>query len=154
MATANQIADYLLGMIDTEAGDAITHLKLQKIVYYCQAWHLALFGDPLFKEAVEAWQHGPVVRSVWNRFGEYGWHAIPPEVRKADSAASLTKNQRDLVDNVWEAYGQLSGSQLRTLTHREDPWKLTRGDLSPECRSDKVIKQDLMRDFYKKSMDN
>jgi uncharacterized phage-associated protein len=154
MATANQVADYILGKIDAEAGDAITHLKLQKVIYYCQAWHLALFGEPLFKEEVQAWQHGPVVRSVWNRFSDNGWHALSPEMRNAASDKEFTKKQRELMDEVWEAYGQLSGSQLRTLTHREEPWKATRGDLPEECRSDRVIKKELMRDFYRQTQDN
>ena len=57
MATALQIADWFAGAIDREAGDSITHLKLQKLVYYAQAWFLALNDKPLFEEEMQAWHN-------------------------------------------------------------------------------------------------
>lgn len=153
MATANQVADYILGKIDADSGDSITHLKLQKIIYYCQAWHLAIRDESLFAEPVQAWVHGPVVQSVWNRFRDNDWHAIPTSVRNPASEAALNKSQKELVDEVWQAYGNLSGSQLRYLTHEEEPWKQTRGSLPPKAVCNKVIKTELMRDFYRSQMD-
>ncbi len=149
MANANQVADYVLGKIDVEDGDSITHLKLQKLVYYCQARSLALYGKPLYVEPIEAWLHGPVVRSIWSRFSEYEWRAIAPSERDPNSDGVLTPAQRRLVDEVWEAYGHLSGSQLRHLTHEEEPWRAARGSLPPGARSSAEISRDSMRAFYR-----
>lgn len=64
--TASQIAKWLLSAIDRDSGDSITPLKLQKLIYYAQAWSLALpeRAYPLFDEDMQAWAHGPVVESV------------------------------------------------------------------------------------------
>jgi uncharacterized phage-associated protein len=148
MATANNVVDYLLGKIDEAAGDSITHLKIQKLVYYCQAWSLAITGDPIFAEEIQAWQHGPVIRSVWNRFSGSGFEAIPTANRNVRSARELSRDQRELVDEVWEAYGNLSGAQLRTLTHREQPWIDAREGLAPDAPSSRVITKASMQSYY------
>lgn len=66
--SAIDVAKYLLILVDREAGDAITQLKLQKLMYIAQGIHLALYDKPLLKEEIEAWQHGPVVRELYNEF--------------------------------------------------------------------------------------
>src|SRR4051794_29818552 len=65
--TADQVADYFLAHVDEESGDNITHLKLQKLLYYAQGFHLAIQGEPLFAEPIEAWEHGPVVCRVYHK---------------------------------------------------------------------------------------
>ena len=84
MYTALEIAVWFLGAIDRKAGDGITHLKLQKLVYYAQAWSLALLNRPLFDEEVEAWAHGPVVESIFQRFKQSGWENLPRLARKTE----------------------------------------------------------------------
>jgi len=148
MASVDAVADYVLTKIDTGAGDAITHLKLQKIVYYCQAWSLALRGATLFGDDILAWAHGPVVYSLWTRFKGAGWQALDPTEMKTDPYASLSDAERELVDQVRESYGDFSGAELRTLTHSEDPWKSTYGDRPAGSTCFEVIPVPLMREFY------
>ena len=59
------IAKWFINATDRDSGDAITHLKVQKLVYYAQGWAMAYLGSPLFEEDIQAWAHGPVVPSVW-----------------------------------------------------------------------------------------
>ena len=65
MLTAAQVADYFLSLVDEDAGDSMTNLRLQKLLFYAQAWHLALTNRPLFEEDFEAWVHGPVIPSFY-----------------------------------------------------------------------------------------
>lgn len=151
--SVHSVADYILGKIDAEAGDSITNLKLQKIAYYVQAWHLALLGKPAFNERVEAWAHGPVVRNLYARFADYGWQAIDPTDTEGDPQADLPEETRDLIDEVWRVYGDFSGSELEALTHSEDPWRSTYGDRPPGTRCEDVIPLDLMQEYYRSVAD-
>ena len=120
MATAHDVAKYLLSKTDEDAGDTISNLKLQKLLYYSQGFHLAVNARPLFDEPLIAWQHGPVVRTVYETYAEYGGKAIPrPEDFDIDR---LTVEERGLIDQVYSTYGQFSAWRLREMTHDEPPW--------------------------------
>lgn len=145
MHTANDIADWFLATLDRSAGDAITHLKLQKLVYYAQAWSLALLDRPLFDEDLQAWTHGPVARSVWQRFREQGWQALPPPELVPDVEPEVEA----LLDDIADAYGEQSALRLEELTQSEDPWLVARGGTPIELRSMTAISKEHMRDFYR-----
>lgn len=72
MFNSREITDWILSKIDFDAGDTISPLKLQKLLYYCQAWHITIFDEKIINEDFEAWAHGPVLRSVYKRFA--GFH--------------------------------------------------------------------------------
>jgi len=144
MYTALQVADWFRNAVDRGAGDSITHLKLQKLVYYAQAWSLALLHRPLFAEEVQAWAHGPVAPSVWHHFKDHRWDALPPAAQVADFDPETEALLRDVMDT----YGEHSGTALEELTHREEPWLRARNGLPPEARSASVIHQEHMRQFY------
>jgi len=121
MASAKVVAQYMLSLSDPDVGDIISHLKLQKLLYYAQGFHLALYGSPLFDEPILAWDHGPVVRSVFDEYRQYGAGALPvPEDVDFDT---LTSDQQELLNEVYTVYGQYSAWRLRQLTHDEPPWK-------------------------------
>ncbi len=144
--TTNQIADWFLGSIDRGAGDSITHLKLQKLIYYAQAWSLAIFDTPLFDEDLQAWVHGPVSPSIYNRFSSAGWDALPPP----SFISSVDRRTQELLEDVLEVYGQHTAKYLEELTHHEAPWKIARGGLPPDERSSAVLSKKSMKDFYAK----
>ena len=77
MLTCFDVADYFLSKTDEEAGDVISNLKLQKLVYYAQGFTLAVTGKPLFNEEIEAWQHGPVVPDLYHKYKDHGAYGIP-----------------------------------------------------------------------------
>lgn len=138
MATVHDVAAYILA----RTGEVSTW-KLQKLLYYSQAWQLAWEDRPLFDSRIEAWANGPVVRDVYNRhrgqFAVSAWVGDP---------ARLDQDERDTVDVVVAAYGQLSGRQLSHLTHSERPWQEARVGLEPTARSSAEISFDSMKDYY------
>lgn len=117
------VADYFIRRSDLEAGDVMTHLKLQKLLYYAQGWHLALKGSPLFMDSLEAWQHGPVCPTVWKRFRDFAWNPIPPSQCESDPERDLDAETRSFLSEVWDGYGQFTAKRLEELTHEEAPWK-------------------------------
>jgi len=142
--TPNQIADWFLARVDRDAGDSITHLKLQKLVYYAQAWALALLGQPLFDEDFQAWAHGPVVRSLFDRFNGSGWDALD----RPESAPEIDEETEELLEEVFRVYGEHAAKTLERLTHGEAPWIAARGDCAPEERCTSVISKESMQAFY------
>lgn len=120
MFTVKQIAKYFLALSDPKVGDIISNLKLQKLCYYGQGFHLAFYGTRLFPDKIEAWTHGPVIRELYQAYKKHGDGAIPlPE--KFDISICDKKTQ-DLLNEVYSVYGQYSAWKLRNMTHEEAPW--------------------------------
>jgi uncharacterized phage-associated protein len=142
--SALDIANWIIASVDREAGDSITHLKLQKLLYYAQAWALCLLGRPLFEEDMQAWVHGPVAETVFQAYRRYGFEALPPPNR----LPALAPEDEAHLLSVLEAYGDFSARRLEAMTHNEDPWRQARGDLAPDCASQAVIPKDHMKTFY------
>ena len=123
MLTAFDVAEFFLSPIDEEERESITHLKLQKLLYYAQGYSLALLGRPMFADKLENWQHGPVVASVYARYKSYGSRSLPP------ACAELEKFQDEelaVLHRVRREKGQYSAWKLRDDTHSETPWLSTR----------------------------
>lgn len=130
MASALNVAKYFLSMASEDSGDTISNLKLQKLLYYAQGYHLAFFDKPLFGEPIKAWQHGPVVPEIYLHFKEYGNGAIP---KQKANLAGLTKKQLKFLEEIYRVIGQYSAWKLRDMTHSEPPWKEAHGIIS--CNS-------------------
>ena len=133
MLTCYDIAKYFLAQVDEDAGDLISNLKLQKLVYYAQGFHLALFDDPLFYEKIEAWTHGPVVVDLYHEYKQHGSGSIP--IPNDVDFAVYSNDIRELLDEVNSVFGQFSAWKLRNMTHEEPPWldaKDDAGEISHE----------------------
>jgi uncharacterized phage-associated protein len=137
------IANWFVNRADREAGDAITHLKVQKLVYYAEAWFLANFDRSLIDEDLQAWAHGPVSPLVYNKYRDRGWDALP-----AERARALPPGLPDFLSAIYDEYGQFTAKRLEALTHKELPWRAARGDLPPEAKCTTPIDRLLMRNFY------
>jgi uncharacterized phage-associated protein len=140
--SALDVAAYIL----QHAGE-MTTMKLQKLVYYCQAWGLVWDEAPLFKEPIEAWVNGPIVRELYE--SHRGFFSVDATKITADPS-KLDANQKDTVDNVLKYYGGKSSKYLVDLTHEEDPWKLARerAGLSTMERGDAEITHADMAEYY------
>lgn len=140
--SALDVAAYIL-----EKNGEMTTMKLQKLVYYCQARGLVWDEAPLFKEPIEAWINGPVVREVYD--AHRGLFNVSKGGVPGDSA-KLDANQIDTVDNVLKFYGGKSSKYLVDLTHEEDPWQQARhrAGLSPMERGDAEITHADMAEYY------
>jgi uncharacterized phage-associated protein len=134
------VANYFLSLVDEDIGDSITNLKLQKLLYYAQGFSLVLFNKPLFKENIEAWAHGPVVPQIYHKYKEYG--AKPLEPPPTMDFAMYDGDVKDLLNKVYELYGQFSAWKLRDMTHEEDPW------IKGNNRVDKIIKEDDLKRYF------
>lgn len=146
---ANQVADWFLSKINTASGDTISPLKLQKLIYYAQAWHLAIFDEPIFDEDIQAWMHGPVVPSVYYRFQETCKDCTIDISETPLDLVKLDANTEQLFNEINSIYGERSARYLEALTHSEDPWIIARGGLPLHERSNNVIKKELMSAYYK-----
>jgi uncharacterized phage-associated protein len=104
-----------------EEKDPLTNLRLQKLLYYAQAWSLVLRESELFPEEIEAWRWGPVVPAVYNKLPDGQAASQIPAAMFAD-APDLPPEEAELVGSVWEAYNQYSALQLSRMTHEEMPW--------------------------------
>jgi uncharacterized phage-associated protein len=139
MASAHDVAAYILKRMGQ-----MTAMKLQKLVYYSQAWSLVWDEAPLFSERIEAWANGPVVRELYEahrgHFQVSEWPAGNPEV--------LTQPQRDSIEAVLEFYGHRSAQWLSDLTHMEAPWRRAREGLQPGERGFREISLDTMAEYY------
>jgi uncharacterized phage-associated protein len=140
MASAYDVAAYILN----KKGSMSTW-KLQKLVYYSQAWHLVWDEEPLFDEAIEAWANGPVVRELYDL--HRGMYSISPGWGIGD-ARKLKKNERETIDGVLSFYGDKSGHWLSELTHLERPWREAREGLAPNQRGHRRVKRSVMTAYY------
>ena len=153
MINRNQAADFFLLCADEQSGDLITHLKLQKLVYYAQAWHLALNnGSTLFEDDFEAWAHGPVCPPLYDRFSSLGFNAIP--INAAMDDGSKLNGAKEHLEDVWNVYGKFSAKALERMTHSEEPWIEARGEAGPMDRSNAVISRKTMQLYYAKKLSN
>jgi uncharacterized phage-associated protein len=121
---AEDVTRYFLGTFDEDSGDNITNLKLQKLLYYAQGFHVAMHGGtPLFPEPVLAWDHGPVVETIYHRYKRYGWQGIdrPNDFDINDYGPDI----REHLATVYSVYGQFSARGLENMTHKEPPWNNT-----------------------------
>lgn len=141
---ALDIANKLLSKAaDVCGGDLMSNMKLQKMLYYEQGYHLAAFGTPLFDEDVEAWMYGPVVPSVYEHFKEHGAGGIMPETEKP---IELAEDEEDLFNDVFDAYVDFSAYGLMRKTHGESPWRKTTTGFG------NVISQEKMAEFFSKKL--
>jgi uncharacterized phage-associated protein len=138
MANVHDVAAAIL-----QKQSPMTALKLEKLVYYCQAWSLVWDEAPLFSERIEAWAGGPVVPALYYRHrGQFqiaGWEGNP---------AALSKTQDDTIDAVLRYYGTKTSQWLSDLTHSEEPWITARQGLAPLERGNREITIASMAEYY------
>lgn len=139
MPSAHDVAAYIL-----QKRGNMTAMKLQKLVYYSQAWALVWDEEPLFEERIEAWANGPVVRELYNE--HRGWFRVG-KWPKGDASA-LSTAQRETVDAVLRAYGPRPAHALSELSHSEAPWKDARKGLAPGERGSREITHASMAEYY------
>jgi uncharacterized phage-associated protein len=154
--TAEQVARYLIKIAneeqerilqdgddlfpkDTLSSEQLTHLKLQKLLYFAQAVNLAVKKQPLFDDKFEAWKLGPVSREVYTVFANFKNKPIPSN---EGSDVGLDDGTKELLNEVWKTFGKFSAPQLVDMTHRHTPW------LNAVDTKDKIIDEGEMITFY------
>lgn len=138
MADVDDVAAYIVAK-----QAPLSAMKMQKLVYYSQAWHLVWDEVPLFDSRIEAWMNGPVVYDLYDKhrglFTITTWNGDP---------GGLSESERETIDVVLEFYGKLSPRELSELTHQERPWQEAREGLAPTQRGSRTINLETMQEFY------
>jgi uncharacterized phage-associated protein len=151
--TISDVTDYIIVKVN-EGDDSLNLLKLQKLLYYVQAWYLAFYKEPLFEGKFEAWVHGPVNRIVFDRFKDSLGNGLYTKVNNNCIRSDFDlENNLDIensihIDAVLEEYARFTGSQLEDLSHREDPWIFARKGLNPNESSKNEIDEVTMQNYY------
>ncbi|OAN53909.1 hypothetical protein A6A04_13540 [Paramagnetospirillum marisnigri] len=143
------VADYMIMKGNKPNGEALTQLGLQKLVYLCQGWHLALADGELFREDIYAYEFGPVVRELRHRFRFLGANPLPM-MPITDAERVLSAGAKRVIDDVWSHYGKMPTSALVDLTHAPgSPWSQVWNSADAEERENLHIPQALIRDWFK-----
>lgn len=145
--TSADVADYFLAFAN-ETGDLVTNMKLQKLVYYAQAWFIANKKKALFDEEFEAWVHGPVIPTLYRKYKIHGFSPIIQKSVLSEVKKRFDKETLDILEEVTKAYMQYSAYQMELMTHQEAPWIEARKGLEPDENSDNSINKDLIKDYY------
>jgi uncharacterized phage-associated protein len=119
----------------------VDRYRLNKLVYYVQAWSLVFRSRPAFSAKIEAWADGPVAKQLWIDLKHNNGAAIR-------GAAELSTEDDEVVAQVLIHFGHLTSGELIKLTHDEDPWRIARGPTPPGAISDAEITIDSMKDYY------
>ena len=120
-ARAIDVANYILSIANRD-GDLISNLKLQKLLYYAQAWYLVNYNVPLFNERIEAWELGPVVREVYSHFKRFKSSPITYTVTGEESNC-FTNKQVNYLNEFYDVFSKYTAHELVNMTHNEAPWK-------------------------------
>lgn len=150
--THQDISNYFISLAN-DSGSFISNLKLQKLLYYVQAWHLAKFREKRFEGEFQAWIHGPVLPESYQEFKHFQWKPIIKEVDKnfrKEFAAKINPEHSEMLANVVNEYFGEEGYTLEKLTHNEDPWRLARVGLADDEASCNIIQPEWMINYYSK----
>lgn len=139
---------------------SINHLKLQKLLYYIQSWHLVYFEkNPLFKEQPEAWVNGPVYRSIYEKFRSHISYSdkaminhykvnIDKNFKNSKDELNIDPEQFEFLFSIFKHYGVMSHEKLVFFTHNEDPWNEARSNVGPFEYSNNIISHESMFNYY------
>lgn len=135
------VVEYLLSQCQD-----ITHLSLQKALYYVQGFNKAFFGSFIFEEDCEAWVHGPVYRDIYRRYSGYCYSPI--DSAEEPDVSSMPAEEKVLLDSVVKHICCYSGKTLESFTHVETPWISTRGNLPAEASTDRIISKQIIGEYF------
>ncbi|MBD2543187.1 Panacea domain-containing protein [Planktothricoides raciborskii] len=143
MWSCDDVADYFIKLAN-DTGSFVSNLQLQKLVYYAQAWHLAIHGEQLFPEDFEAWVHGPVIPELYEQYQAFSWKPIQKEVTKLNLSQSVIS----FLDEIADVYFCCNSYELERMTQQESPWNIARGNLPIDAPSNSVIQKQWMKEYY------
>ncbi|MFC2009753.1 Panacea domain-containing protein [Chloroflexota bacterium] len=139
MANVCDVAKYILSK-----HGPMTTMKLQKLVYYCQAWSVVWDSKPIFKEKIESWASGPVVRKLYEKHrGKYKVSTL-----RSGDINKLKSEEIETIDAVLKFYGHRSAQWLSELTHIEAPWNEARKGIPKGANCSNEITLSSLEEYY------
>lgn len=147
----NLIADYIILRLNSDETVTLINLKLQKLLYYLQAWSLGINKERFLNCNFEAWVHGPVSRELYNRFKEtrslYSF-IMTSDVMTSDPSSEIDSNDIEFINFILDNYAGFSGAELESMTHKETPWIEARQGIAPMQSCSRIISEETMKDYY------
>lgn len=141
---ATDIAKWMIARARQE-GEFLTPMKLQKLIYIAHGWNLGLEQGPLIVEPVEAWPYGPVIRSVYDEYRDFGASPIELDVHPP---RNIDRQDNEILNWVWNGYRQFSAAQLSDMTHQKGtPWAKS---YTPQTRA--LIPPEMIKAHYKEKL--
>lgn len=122
---ASQISDYFIYLASqpisggTDEIEGISNLKLQKMLYFAQAYFLSKINKALFSDKIEAWEYGPVVPEIYHKYKRHGRNSIILISTNND----ISEKHKEIIKEVWVAFGGYSARKLVDISHSHSPWK-------------------------------
>lgn len=145
--SAHFVADWIINFCHAH-GDVVTNLRLQRLLYFAQAWYLAIHDEPLFKSHFEAWVNGPIQPEVFIYYSHFEYRPINiPRPR-----VKFPKKIEDHLVSLMTSYGTINSFELELQAQRDLPWMEARGGLPPKAHSTNKIKISTMKSFYRKRL--
>ena len=129
----------------------MTNMKIQKLLYYAQSLHLALYNEPLFAEEIQAWRYGPVCPPAYNFYSEFEAKQLP--IPDKESLLQLPSEKKELLEEIWEYFGGYHAYKLSDMTHVEFPWKNARKGLPSQASSTEPIQLNDMKELGYQKLD-
>ncbi len=115
----------------------MTNMKVQKLLYYTQCLHLALYDEPLFDEEIQAWRYGPVCPPAYKFYSEFEANQLP--IPSQEFLLQIPDEKKKLLEEIWEYFGGYHAYRLSGMTHLEFPWQKARKGLLPQASSTQPI---------------
>jgi len=152
MIDSINVARYFIIRAYEEGREAeMTNMKVQKLLYYAQSLHLALYNEPLFAEEIQAWRYGPVCPPAYNFYSEFEAKQLP--IPDKESLLQLPREKKELLEEIWEYFGGYHAYGLSDMTHGEFPWKKARKGLPPQASSTEPILLNDMKELGYQKLD-
>lgn len=162
-STAAAVANAFLDFYRSEPTvPPIDQMKLQKLLFYAHAWHLANYDQPLFEEDIEAWPWGPVIRDIYVQTKPFGRDTITAKMARLEPDETIGIRSKwvypDVEDDelkqflkfVWDAHKNYTGVQLSNATHEPgEPWTLVSENYNGDLSGKPTIPNSLIRSVYK-----
>lgn len=138
---SERVGEYILWLA---RDSSLTPMQLLKLTFLAHGWMLGIYGKPLITDAVEAWRYGPVIPCLYHRYKRFGGRAITDV--PGQRPAGFSAEEENILQQVWDVYGQYGGLQLSALTHKSGtPWDVTYGSSGSGC----IISDDIIREYYR-----
>ena len=152
MIDSLNVARYFIIRAYEEGREAeMTNMKVQKLLYYAQSLHLALYNEPLFAEEIQAWRYGPVCPPAYKFYSEFEAKQLP--IPDKESLLQLPREKKELLEEIWEYFGGYHAYKLSDMTHLEFPWKKARKGLPPQASSTEPIQLNDMKELGYQKLD-
>ena len=136
-----------------ENGQSLTPMQLQKLVYIAHGWSLAIRNEPLVRDSIYAWKYGPVIEALYHRLKKFGRDPVTLSQGRINVSllgSEFTDIDEEIIEGVWETYGDLSGPQLSDLTHETGtPWDTVWNERNGRGRSGALIDDETISEHYR-----